>query len=121
MAAKAKAPRPGTTPSSNPAQESKEVTVLVDGKSYPLRMDDVSALHSSAFRKATGMSLRSAFVALQSDADIDIVAGLMWLSRVTNGEPRLTYEEVAGEIGYDIDVDFKPTVEDDAGDDSPEA
>lgn len=103
------------------AEASSELTIVVDGVKYPLRLDEFSAKDAGALRKACGLSIRGCIAALQTDPDLDIIAALVWLSRRQQGET-VSYDEVAEELGYDSEVDYVANV--DAADedlDSPEA
>jgi hypothetical protein len=68
-------------------------------------------------RRETGFSFRGLMQAAAKDPDVDIIAALVWLARRIDGERLLSYEDVASEIGYDVDVEL---VEAEA-DDDPEA
>lgn len=111
----AKAPRPGTT------GDKPETTLILDGVKYPFRLAEVTARDSGALRKACGISLRAAVAALKDDPDIDIIAALVWLSRRQNGEPNVSYDEVAEAIGYDTEFAYEGLQEADEDPDSPEA
>lgn len=82
-----------------------EIQLRVDGKLYVFRVADASAEDASALRRATGQSLNGLLKAAADDPDLDVVSGLVWLIR-RRDEPRLRYETVAREIGYDTDIDF---------------
>ncbi|MGH9460368.1 MAG: hypothetical protein ACRD1X_04070 [Vicinamibacteria bacterium] len=98
------------------------VSINVDGVDYTVRTGDLSALDAQALRKELGLSFIGLMKALQDDPDIDLIAGIVWLSRRVSGEPMLTYSEVAKDIGYDLEVKVAnaeaPTTEEM---DSPEA
>lgn len=82
------------------------IAVLVDGERYEVRMGDLSSLDAAALRRATGFSFRGLMTAAATDPDIDVIAGIVWLSRRINGEPLLDYTEVASAIGYDVEIDL---------------
>lgn len=98
------------------------VSIKVDGKTYTVRTGDLTALDAQALRRELGLSFFGLMRALGSDPDIDLIAGIVWLSRRVNGEPMLEYAEVAGEMGYDLDVDINKAKDPEPEDDnSPEA
>lgn len=97
------------------------ISLNVEGKVHTVRMGDLSSLDTMALRRATGMSFMGILNLPPEQFDIDIVAAIVWLSRRIKGERLLDYESVAADIGYDSDIDFVDTPDDDAGDDSPEA
>lgn len=114
-----------TTPRSEKARKDameEGVSINVDGVDYTVRTGDLSALDAQALRKELGLSFIGLMKALQDDPDIDLIAGIVWLSRRVSGEPMLTYSEVAKDIGYDLEVKVAnaeaPTTEEM---DSPEA
>lgn len=76
--------------------------ITVDGSEYVVRAGDLSALDSRALRKEVGVSFIQLINELQSDADIDSIAAIMWLARRIKGEVTLRYDEVAAEVGYDV-------------------
>lgn len=91
------------------AKPSAVVRVTVDGEQYDIDFSDLSAIDSKDFRKAVGIPLASVLTERQ-DADIDVIAGLVWLAR-RKKEPRLSYEEVAESINFTTDMDMKPAGE----------
>lgn len=113
----AKAARPGTKPPGEAG--AKEIVVVVGGVRYPLAFDAISARLAGECRRACGMSPRELVENLRKSPDIDLVAALVWLSRRLNGDPKVTYDEIADEIGYDTELDFVDP--DGEQDDSPEA
>lgn len=90
------------------------LTITVDGTAYTVRTGDLSALDTRALRKELGMSFVGLLDAFRKDPDIDLIAGVMWLSRRAKGEFSLTYDEVAGDLGYDLDISFDGQEEPDA-------
>jgi hypothetical protein len=79
------------------------MTLTLDGKDYTVRTGDLTALDARELRRQVGMSFPQVIAGALSDAtDIDILAAIIWLARYVNGERALTYEDVAGEIGYDV-------------------
>jgi hypothetical protein len=81
------------------------VKLSVNGKSYTVRAGDLSALDTRALRRELGLSFMGLMDALEQDPDIDLLAGLVWLARRTDGEIALTYDEVATELDYAADYD----------------
>lgn len=105
-----------------------QIIVVVDGVRHVFDHHEMNALDVRDLRRATGMSLGKLLEALSDDPDIDIIAAIVWLSRRQHGEPKIKYELVVQQIGYDTDLDFSendpdaaPADTDDAEDDaSPE-
>lgn len=77
------------------------LAIVVDDRTYSLRLGSLTAADAQALRRATGMSLRAVVEAAAEDPDIDVFAALVWLSRRAAGERALAYEAVAGEITYE--------------------
>lgn len=90
------------------------LSISVDGRKYTVRAGDITGLDSAALRRETGMSFMGLMKAMQTDPDVDLIAALMWLSRRIEGEKLLTYEEVAAEVGYDVDIDLADAEPEDA-------
>lgn len=92
-------------------------TVWVEGVAYTVRLGDLTSMDAANLRREVGMSFMGLMRALQADADIDLIAALVWLRRRMDGEQLLSYQTVAESIGYDADIDVtEPTAEDeDAG------
>lgn len=80
------------------------VTIKLDGTSYVLRPNEISALDAAALRRECGMSVRGLLNAANDDPDLDVLAGLVWLARRQAGE-EVTYTDVAQGITYDSDLD----------------
>ena len=81
--------------------------IVIDGVRYEFRHTEVSAVDTGELRRATGMSFRKLMESAKSDADIDVIAALVWLSRRQNGEPDVAYDTVAASIGYGSAFDFE--------------
>lgn len=92
------------------------ISLSVDGTVHTVRMGDLSAMDTLALRKEVGMSFMGLMDAFRKDPDIDLIAALVWLSRRAAGEASLSYEAVASELGYDLDVEMV-----EADEPSPEA
>lgn len=76
--------------------------LTIDGAEYVVRAGDLTALDSRELRKQVGMSFAALLQAFNTDPDIDLIAAVMWLARRIKGEAQLTYDDVAGEVGYDV-------------------
>ena len=98
-----------TTRSSEKARKDEldlGVSVIVDGTTYTVRQGDLTSMDTMNLRRETGFSFRGLMMAAAKDPDIDIIAALVWLSRRIDGELMLSYEDVARDIGYDVDVEL---------------
>lgn len=82
------------------------IAVMLDGVRYAVRMGDLTSIDAAHLRRETGFSFRGLMMAAAKDPDIDVIAAIVWLARRIDGEALLSYEDVAGEIGYDADVDL---------------
>lgn len=92
-----------TTKANQDAALDLGLTLTLDGEDYTIRTGDLTALDARELRRQVGMSLPQLIAGALSDAtDIDILAAIIWLARFVNGERTVTYEDVAGEIGYDV-------------------
>lgn len=114
------ASRAGTARATERAKKDRGagVTIKVDGKRYSVFAGDLSALDTAVLRRALGLSFRGLLEAGQTDPDIDLLAGIVWLSRRVAGEITLRYEDVAADFDYDTDVAL---VDDDEADpDAPD-
>lgn len=83
------------------------VSLTVDGVVHTVRTGDLSALDAQALRRECGYSFLGLIRELDKDADIDLIAAVVWLARRIKGEVTLSFAEVAADIGYDIEVDVK--------------
>jgi hypothetical protein len=88
----------------DPAADGAVIRVTVDGKNFTVREADLTAKDAGELRRATGLSFAGLLKAATSDPDIDIIAGIIWLARRTNGERTLDYDQVAENLGYDADI-----------------
>lgn len=75
------------------------VKITYEGVEYAVRAGDLSALDAQALRKELGVSFMGLMRGLMEDPDIDLIAGLIWLSKRLNGE-LIPYAMIAAEIGY---------------------
>lgn len=91
-------------PAAPASAEPTVVAISVDGVTYTLRVDELSALDTRALRSETGHSLRKVLVAAQEDPDIDVIAALVWLARRQKGET-VSFELVAEGIGYSSTIE----------------
>lgn len=101
------AARPPIARKHTPASEKKRNSMLDTGiqitylgKVYSVRAGDLTAVDAQALRKELGVSFMGLIRALHDDPDIDLVAGVMWLSRRVKGD-HIPYEMVAAELGYE--------------------
>lgn len=106
------------------ATEAKRTEALDEGirlkvgdNVYEITAGDLTALDSRALRQQVGMSFPSLMAQAENDFDIDTLAALIWLARRVNGERDLSFEEVAGEVGYadleGLDFDAAPEPDED--------
>lgn len=96
------------TPKTRKAREdalNQGISIVVDGTTYTVRSGDLSSLDTLALRRTVGLSFAGVIRAMQSDPDIDLIAAIVWLARRVDGERGLEFEDVASEIGYDVDLD----------------
>lgn len=111
-----------TTKAKQDAALDMGMTLTLDGKDYTVRTGDLTALDARELRRQVGMSFPQVIAGALSDAtDIDILAAIIWLARFVNGEKNLTYEDVAGEIGYDVLERFEVKEAQSEDESSPEA
>lgn len=83
------------------------VKITINGEELQVQAGDLNALHARALRREVGVTFPGLVSILQSSYfDIDMVAALIWLRRIIDGED-VTYDEVASETGYDVLEDFK--------------
>lgn len=82
------------------------LSIKFEGKTYTVRIGDLSAMDSAALRRETGLSFTGIMRSMTTDPDIDLIAAVVWLARRIDGEKLLAYEDVASEIGYDADIDL---------------
>jgi hypothetical protein len=76
--------------------------LTIDGAEHVVRAGDLTALDSRELRRQVGMSFTGLMQAFASDPDIDLIAAIVWLARRIRGEALLSYDDVAGEMGYDV-------------------
>lgn len=91
----------------------------VDKRLVTFRRGEMTGLMSAKVRKETGMSFVAVLSLIETDPDMDLVAILVWVSRMQSGET-VSFEDVASEINYDTEYDFDGEAEP-AEEDSPEA
>ncbi|HEX2027728.1 MAG TPA: hypothetical protein VHF25_06980 [Nitriliruptorales bacterium] len=71
---------------------------LVDGE-HTVRLGGVTGSDARLFRAQVGVSLLEAITS--GSIDLDVVAGVVWLSRRKAGERSLPYQKVADELSWD--------------------
>lgn len=81
------------------------ISVIVNGQTFVLDVENCTAIDASDVRRRLGLSLRGLMAAAEEDPDIDIVACLVWLARRQAGEESLTFDEVASGIDYSAEVE----------------
>lgn len=100
------------------------VVVTTGAQTVTLRAGDLNALHSRELRRQVGITFPGLIVGLNEQAhfDIDLIAAVLWLRRLVDGED-VTYNEVAAETGYDSleNLKIEDADPDTAEDDDPEA
>lgn len=101
-----------------PGKKSGTETTLrfrVDEREYVLRPDEINAIDANACRREVGVSVRALMQQAQVDADIDVIAALVWLARRQGGEPSLAFRDVAAALTYDSDIDLIDEVDEGEG------
>lgn len=98
--------------------------ISLDGQDYEVRAGDLSGLHAARLRREAGYSFNRLLELLAEDSDLDVIATLVWLSRIVRGED-VTLESVLESIGYAQLMDDGFTVEqiqhpEELADDDPE-
>lgn len=76
------------------------ISVEVDGQKYLLAARDMTALDVRAMRQQVGYSFNTLIAHARGDMDVDVLAAVVWMCRRINGEPDLTYAEVAGQMSF---------------------
>lgn len=111
-----------TSEENRTAMLERGVRFAVGEQVYAVRLGDLSALDSLAFRKEVGIPFAQALSLAEADEfDVDLLAALMWMARRVAGERDLTFNEVASEVGYS-DLFSVTAAEAETGDeDRPEA
>lgn len=90
-------------------ETSSVVRATVDGVDYDLDFSDLNAIDAKDFRREVGIPIASVLTG-GVDADLDVIAGLVWLARRKN-EPSLTYTAVAESISFTSDLDLNAVEE----------
>ncbi len=111
----AKAPKPGSTRTTDPVR----LVIVVDGDRCVFTPDALTARQIGECRRQVGRTVRSLLDEIAADADIDTLAAFVWLAKLQRGE-QVTYEQVADSIGYNSEFDVETNADSDE-DDSPEA
>lgn len=86
-------------------QSEPDITIRVDGVTYAIRSDDLTARDARDLRKQTGMSFRAVMEAATEDPDIDIMAALVFLARRQDGDRKVTFDEIAEAITYSSEME----------------
>ena len=93
-------------PRPQPKQDAETViTIVVDGATYALRTNELSALDTQALRRETGQSVRALLQMAQDDPDLDVIAGLVWLARRQAGDA-VAWADVAATISYAAELNL---------------
>lgn len=106
MAAVKKAPSVGRVKDEKKKALDQGIKVTWNGVDYAVCLGDLSSLDTQALRREVGLSFLGIIKALNADPDIDLIAAIIWLRRRINGEVTLSYNEVAGQIDYNTDIDI---------------
>lgn len=92
------------------------VKLTIGGEEVEVKAGDLNALHARELRRQVGVTFPGLVAVLGSSYfDIDMVAALLWLRRLIDGED-VTYDEVAEETGYDVLDDFGAEADDEVVD-----
>ena len=83
------------------------ISVTVEGTDYLLASRDMTGLDVRAMRDQCGHGFATLLSLALTDMDVDILAEVVWMARRINGEPQLTYDEVAGAMKRQTDWEFK--------------
>lgn len=128
-AKKTAARRPSLAKKPTRAGKDKQDSVLNDGVRlvvgdvvWQVTAGDMNGLHARELRRQVGITFPGLMAVLQSEYfDVDMVAALIWLRRLIDGED-VTYTQVASETGYEVLDDFSlgGPEDDDDGADVPE-
>lgn len=94
----------------------KTVRITVGDDVYDIDFSDLTAVDAKDFRREVGIPL-AAVLADKEDADIDVIAGLVWIVR-RKAEKGLTFDTVAKSISFTTTLDLDATPD---GGDPPEA
>ena len=95
-----------------------------DGRTWALRVSEVTPRDVADLRKASGLSLRAVMAAAaDGDLDLDIGAALVFLARRQSGEPRITFDAAIDGLTYGSEFTWglDGDDQDEVDDDSPEA
>lgn len=102
-------------------QSEPNIKVVVDGVTYTIRSDELTARDARDLRKQAGLSFQGVMAAAQEDPDIDVIAALVFLACRQDGDRKVTYDEIAEAITYGSEIDIDDTAEVEEDPDSPEA
>lgn len=109
MTTRAPAKRPSLAKKTTRKEREKADSLLDSGVRLTIRGEDVevlagdlNGLHARELRRQVGVTFPGLVAVLESSYfDIDMVAALLWLRRLIDGED-VSYDEVAEETGYDV-------------------
>jgi hypothetical protein len=93
-----------TTPTRRNASEDRpDLTVKVDTKPYPLRINEVSGSVVARLRRESGLAWVEVLGSLtgKMQADLDTMAAVMCVSEWQRGLSARTYDEVAAGLNYE--------------------
>lgn len=107
------------------AGEEALLFIKVNSKPYRVFRSRLTAVDIGDLRRATGGNMGALLKSVVESPDLDTVAAIMWLARRQNGEPRLSYDDVAAEVDGAVYEQMSAGVEEDEAegevDGSPEA
>lgn len=93
------------------------ISFIAAGTRYEVNFEDLTAADSGDFRRAVGLPLSAVF--RDGEADLDAIAGLVWLVR-RRGDRKLSYYSVAETLTYgNVSLDEDETAADAEDADSP--
>lgn len=103
-------PRPGlqrretrSTAEAKKAAMDTGVRVTWKGRAYEVRAGDLSGIHARALRQELGLSFTELVLALRRSPDLDIFAGIIWLSEIVHNRP-VDLDEILAKMTYaDLD------------------
>jgi hypothetical protein len=85
------------------AETGPVISIELEGQVYTWIWKDMTPFDVRAMREQMGCSPNQLLREARAEVELDHVAGIVWMARRQNGEPELTYAEVAGSIHYSDD------------------
>jgi hypothetical protein len=82
------------------------LSVEFNGVEHTWWWKDMTPYDSAAMRAEMGLSPLQLLQQLENAPDLDNAAGIIWMARRQNGEPELTYAEVADHLTFGDDWRF---------------